>query len=174
MVQPTDTPHSNDPLTINRLSQELHACGIQPGQTILVHTSLRSLGWIVGGAQAYLQALLQAVGSSGTLMMPTQSWKNLDPARGVHPKVPEAWWPMIRAHWPAYDPARTPSNTMGAAAELFRTWPGVRRSDHPVRSLAAFGPNAERLVSNHRLEEPFDEDSPVGQLYALDGSILLE
>jgi aminoglycoside 3-N-acetyltransferase len=62
---------------------------------------------------------------------------------------------------------------MGVVAELFRTWPGAQRSHHPVRSFAALGPQAERLISTHVLEDPFGEASPVGQLYALDGFILL-
>jgi aminoglycoside 3-N-acetyltransferase len=134
---------------------------------------LSSLGWVIGSAQAYIQALLQAVGPSGTLLMPTQTFRNLDLSNGAHPGVPEAWWPLIRTHWPAYDPARTPSLGMGVVAELFRTWPDARRSQHPTRSFAALGPNAEQLLANHALEEPFGEESPVSQLYALDGLILL-
>ena len=106
-------------------------------------------------------------------MMPSQTWKNLDPSSGVHGHVPEAWWPTIRAHLPGYDPATTPSIGMGVVAELFRTWPGTQRSQHPVRSFAALGPQAERLIATHALEDPFGETSPVGQLYALDGFILL-
>jgi aminoglycoside 3-N-acetyltransferase len=161
------------PLTTDSLTESFCACGVQLGQTIIVHTSLRSLGWVIGGAQAYLQALLRAVGESGTVLMPTQTFRNLDPASGAHPGVPEHWWPLIRAHWPAYDPATTPSLGMGVVAELFRTWPGARRSQHPTRSFAAVGPNAERLLATHALEEPFGDDSPLGQLYALDGAILL-
>ncbi|HMO55911.1 MAG TPA: AAC(3) family N-acetyltransferase [Roseiflexaceae bacterium] len=173
MPEQTVIAQTSEPLTIDSLAKSFRACGVQIGQTIIVHTSLRSLGWVIGGAQAYIQALLQAVGTSGTLMMPTQSWRNLDPESGAHPGVPEHWWPLIRVQWPAYDPATTPTNGMGVVAELFRTWPGARRSQHPTRSFAAIGPNAERLLATHALEEPFGEDSPVGQLYALDGSILL-
>jgi aminoglycoside 3-N-acetyltransferase len=164
---------TSEPLTAESLAAGFRACGVEPRQTVIVHTSLRSLGWVVGGAQAYIQALLHTVGSAGTVMMPTQSWRNLDPASGAHQGVPEAWWPLIREHWPAYDPATTPTNGVGVVAELFRTWPGALRSDHPTRSFAAFGPNAERLLASHALEEPFGDDSPVGQLYALDGSVLL-
>lgn len=42
-----------------------------------------------------------------------------------------------------------------------------------MRSFAALGPQAERLIATHALEDPFGESSPVGQLYALDGFILL-
>lgn len=105
--------------------------------------------------------------------MPTQTWKNLDPASGVHANVPEAWWPLIQAHWPAYDADTTPSIGMGVVAELFRTWPKAQRSSHPVRSFAALGPNATRLLATQALEEPFGETSPVGQLYATDYWLLI-
>ena len=122
---------THEPITVMTLVTHLAACGLGAGQTVLVHTRLSALGWVVGGAQAVIQALLQVLGPTGTVMMPTQTWKNLDPFSGVHGQVPEAWWPTIRAHWPAYDPATTPSIGMGVVAELFRTWPGVRRSHHP-------------------------------------------
>jgi len=173
MPEQTVIARTTEPLTCDSLTESFRVCGVQPGQTIIVHTSLRSLGWVIGGAQAYIQALLHAVGSFGTLMMPTQTFRNLDPSSGAHPGVPEPWWPLIRTHWPAYDPATTPSLGMGVIAELFRTWPGARRSQHPTRSFAALGPNAEQLLATHALEEPFGDDSPVGQLYALDGAVLL-
>ena len=72
-------------------------------------------------------------------MMPTQSWKNLDPETGVHGKVDEKDWPLIRENWPAYDKKLTRTNTMGAVAEMFRQWPGSVRSDHPARSICAWG-----------------------------------
>ena len=128
---------SHEPITVMTLVTHLAACGLGAGQTVLVHTRLSALGWVVGGAQAVIQALLQVLGPTGTLMMPSQTWKNLDGSSGVHGHVPEAWWPTIRAHWPAYDPATTPPIGMGVVAELFRTWPGVQRSQHPVRSFAA-------------------------------------
>src|SRR6476620_8104681 len=106
-------------------------------------------------------------------MMPTQTWKNLDPSSGVHGHVPEAWWPTIRAHLPAYDPATTPSVGMGVVAELFRTWPGAQRSRHPGRSCAAHGRRANELVERQDLEEPFGDQSPLGKLYTLDGYVLL-
>ena len=62
----------------------LKEAGVGKGQTIMVHTSLSSLGFVCGGAQIVIEALLESVGSDGTIMMPTQSWKNLDPTAGVH------------------------------------------------------------------------------------------
>mgnify|MGYP003446583538 FL=1 len=115
----------------------LERLGVYNGQILMVHTSLSALGFVCGGAQTVIEALMEAVGPDGTLMMPTQSWKNLDPTAGVHWEEPEQWWDLIRQNWPAYDKRITPTNTMGAVAEMFRSWPGTLRSDHPARSVAA-------------------------------------
>lgn len=147
--------------------------GVRPGQSIMVHTSLSRLGYVLGGPQVVIEALVETVGPEGTLMMPTQSWRNLDPESGVHWDVPQEWWPAIRENWPAYDKAITPTNTMGAVAEMFRSWPGAMRSDHPARSVAALGKNARYLTENHDLSNIFGDGSPIGRLYELDGHVLL-
>lgn len=151
----------------------LEKAGVSKGQTIMVHTSLSRLGYVCGGAQIIIEALLESVGGNGTIMMPTQSWKNLDPTAGVHWEEPEEWWQIIRDNWPAYDKDITPTNTMGAVAEMFRKWPGTLRSDHPARSVAAKGKYAQYLTANHDLSNIFGEGSPIGKLYELDGYVLL-
>ena len=153
--------------------EALTKVGVTKGQNIMVHTSLSSLGFVCGGAQPVIEALLDAVGEEGTIMMPTQSWKNLDPTTGVHWEEPEEWWQIIRDNWPAYDKNITPTNTMGAVAEMFRSWPGTLRSDHPARSVAANGKHGVYLTSNHDLSNIFGEGSPIGKLYELDGYVLL-
>lgn len=147
--------------------------GLTKGDNIIVHTSLSSLGFVCGGPQIVIEALLETVGPEGTILMPTQSWKNLDPTAGVHWEEPQEWWQAIRDNWPAYDPAITPTNTMGAVAEMFRTYPGTIRSSHPARSFAANGKNAQYLIQDHDLEDIFGEQSPIGKLYQLNGKVLL-
>lgn len=151
----------------------LKEAGVQQGQTIMVHTSLSSLGYVCGGAQPVIEALLECVGEEGTIMMPTQSWKNLDPSAGVHWEEPQEWWQTIRENWPAYDKDITPTNTMGVVAEMFRKWPGTLRSDHPARSVAACGAKAAYLTEHHDLSNIFGADSPIDKLYQLDGYVLL-
>lgn len=147
--------------------------GITKGDNVIVHTSLGSLGFVCGGPQIVIEALIETVTDEGTIIMPTQSWKNLDPTSGVHWEEPEEWWPIIRENWPAYDKRITPTNTMGAVAEMFRNWPGTLRSDHPARSVAAWGANAEYIVKDHDLSDIFGPKSPIGKLYELNGKVLL-
>ena len=147
--------------------------GVKEGQSIMVHTALKSLGFVCGGPQIVIEALIECVGNEGTIMMPTQSWKNLDPEEGVHWEEPKEWWQLIRDNWPAYDKNITPTNTMGQVAEMFRKWPGAKRSDHPARSVAAFGKYADYLTKDHDLSNIFGEDSPIDKLYKLDGYVLL-
>ena len=159
------------PITKKEIKEAFAQIGLRPGTVVMVHTSLSAIGYVCGGAQTVIEALTETVGPEGTIMMPTQSWKNLDPEDGVHWNTEEEYWQIIRDNWPAYDKRITPTNTMGAVAEMFRSWPGVLRSDHPARSVAAWGKNAEYLVSNHDLSNIFGDGSPIGKLYELDGSV---
>ncbi|MDB2160765.1 AAC(3) family N-acetyltransferase [Clostridium butyricum] len=147
--------------------------GVKEGQSIMVHTSLKSMGFVCGGAQIVIEALLESVKDKGTIMMPTQSWKNLDPQTGVHWEEPKEWWQLIRDNWPAYNKDITPTNTMGQVAEMFRKWPGAKRSSHPARSVAALGRYSDYLTENHDLSNIFGKDSPIDKLYKLDGYVLL-
>ncbi len=160
-------------ITKAQIKETLSNIGLCSGDTVMVHASLSSLGYVIGGAQAVIEALIETVGSEGTIMMPTQSWKNLDPETGVHWDADEEDWEIIRQNWPAYDKQITPTNTMGAVAEMFRLWPGAIRSDHPARSVAAWGKHAKYLTDNHDLSNIFGDSSPIGKLYELNGKVLL-
>lgn len=153
--------------------KEFRKVGLRIGDTVIVHTSLKSFGYVCGGAQTVIEALIETVGKEGTIMMPTQTWKNLDPEDGVHWDCDTSDWQKIRDHWPAYDKNLTPTNTMGAVAEMFRQWPGSLRSNHPARSVCAWGKHAEYLTVDHSLSDIFGNKSPIGRLYLLDAKVLL-
>lgn len=61
---------------------------------------------------------------------------------------------------------------MGAVAEMFRQMPGSIRSDHPARSVCAWGKHAAYLTENHDLSNIFGDGSPIGKLYKLNGKVL--
>ncbi|MGA8114069.1 MAG: AAC(3) family N-acetyltransferase [Actinocatenispora sp.] len=165
-----DTP---EPRTRASLAADLRALGVRAGSVLLVHSSLSSLGWVCGGPVAVVQALLDALGPDGTLVVPTHTGDNSDPAMWQRPPVPAAWWPVIRNTMPAFDPAVTPSRGLGVIPELARTWPGAVRSGHPATSFAAIGPAAEEITRGHLLHEGLGDESPLGRIHAADGDVLL-
>jgi aminoglycoside 3-N-acetyltransferase len=162
------TPH-----TVDSLAADLRALGLAAGDVLLLHSSKRSLGFVAGGTQAVIEAFLQVLGPSGTLVVPAHTSENSDPAGWQNPPVPEAWWPAIRTQAPGFDPARTPSWYMGVIAETVRTWPGAMRSDHPQVSFAAIGGHAAEVVTEHRLDDGLGERSPLGAVYRLGGKVVL-
>lgn len=153
------------------LETDLRRLGVTPGGVLLVHSSLKSLGTVLGGPQAVVEALLAV---AGTVVVPTHTPDNSDPAGWSNPPVPETWWEPIRHQTPGFDPQRSPaSRWMGRLAELIRTWPGALRSDHPQVSFAAVGPHAAQITGVHELAAGLSDRSPLGAVYRLDGQILL-
>ena len=73
------------PLTVARLLEEFGRIGLRKGQTVLVHGSLSSLGWVAGGPVAVIEALLAALGPTGTLVMPSHSAENTEPSTWGNP-----------------------------------------------------------------------------------------
>ena len=74
------------PRTRDSLAGDLRALGIGAGDVLLVHSSLRSLGWVSGGALAVVQALLDVLGPAGTLVVPSQTTGNRDPSTWRPPR----------------------------------------------------------------------------------------
>lgn len=161
-------------ITVDSLTAQLEALGVAPGHTVIVHASLSKVqDWICGGTNAVVQAFERALGPGGTLVMPAHSSDNTEPSEWHNPPVPEDWWPVIRAHMPAYDPETTVTRKMGALAEMFRRYPGTRRSGHPQLSIAARGEKSAYLTAEHLLTDAFGETSPYAKLVELDAHVLL-
>ena len=173
MSEHTIVSQTPSPRTRASLAAEFGRLGLKPGMTVLVHSSLSSLGWVSGGPVAVIQALMDLLTPEGTLAMPAHSGEYSDPAKWVNPPVPVSWIPEIRANMPAFDPAYTPTRSMGLIAETFRKFPGVLRSSHPAVSFAAWGKHAGAVTSGHALAYCLGETSPLARLYDLDSWVLL-
>lgn len=161
------------PCTRQSIERDLRHLGLKTGMVVIVHSSLRSLGWVTGGPVAVVQALMDVVTPSGTIVMPTQNGNYSDPANWHNPPVPQAWWDVIYEAMPAFQPEITPSYLMGIIVETFRTYPGVLRSNHPQVSFAAWGKYAPMILADHALAYGLGEQSPLARMYDLEGLALL-
>ncbi|MEW2051533.1 AAC(3) family N-acetyltransferase [Streptomyces sp. NPDC005476] len=167
-------PAPTGPLvTRDTFAAELRALGVEPGEILLVHSSLSSLGWVCGGPVTVVRGLLDVLGPDGTLVVPTQSGDLSDPALWSNPPVPAQWWERIRASMPAYDPLITPALGVGVVPETVRTWPGALRSAHPQTSFAALGARAAELVAGHAPDCRLGENSPLARLEKAGARVLL-
>ncbi|MFW6269831.1 MAG: aminoglycoside N(3)-acetyltransferase, partial [Bacillota bacterium] len=147
--------------------------GLKAGSTVIVHSSLSSLGWVCGGPVALIEALREVITVEGNIVMPAHSGDYSDPKYWENPPVPEEWWSTIRQEMPPFQPGITPTRGVGVVPETFRQYPDVHRSDHPASSFAAWGQKAEEIISNHDLDYALGENSPLAKIYELEGLILL-
>jgi len=124
----------------------LRELGLKKGDIVGVHSSLSSFGYVEGGADAVIDALLETLGREGTIVMPTHS-SNLARAELTPEEVTVgvAWRYKILP----YNPKETPCTT-GKISENFRKRNGVIRSLHPVFSIVALGPKAKKIVEAGR------------------------
>ena len=139
-----------DSLNPKTLTQNFLELGVKPGGVLLVHTSFSKIKPIEGGPLGLISALRSALGSDGTLVMPSMSYDD------DHP----------------FDKAKSPCPEMGIVADTFWRLPGVLRSDNN-HAFAAVGRLAEKIVAPHPMDVPHGLASPVGRVYEMDGQVLL-
>jgi aminoglycoside 3-N-acetyltransferase len=141
------------------LMAHLSEMGITSGDTLLVHCAFSSIGYVHGGPEAVINAMLDTIGPNGHLLMPASP-------------VAKLQYDYLKTHQ-FFDVLDTPS-AMGALSEWFRKMPGVRRSEHPTESVCAFGPQADTFVKDHFGQPtPYNEHSPYYKVAAAGGKILI-
>ena len=106
------------PITKEVLINKFSHLGIKLGDTLLVHTSLSSLGYVVGGSEALFLALRDVIGNEGTIVVPSQTVEISDPASWQYPPVPQEWHDVIRDAIPAYSKNLSYSKAMGAFSQF--------------------------------------------------------
>lgn len=138
-------------IQISTAAAQLRDLGVAPGDILLVHASFRALRPVARGPLGVIEALGQALGPSGTLVMP--SWTGDDDT--------------------PFDPATSPAaEDLGALASVFWRLPGVLRSRHAF-AFAARGPAAAEILADPLPLPPHQVASPAGRLWQRDGRILL-
>ena len=132
--------------------------GIQPGDTLLVHSAMSKIGYLENGPKTLVDALLETLGNEGNLLMPTSPNASLQIEYAKNN--------------PIFDVLNTPSR-LGSVTEYFRKLPGAKRSAHPTEPVAAIGPDAEWLTEGHLGElTPYTANSPFSRIYNKNGKIL--
>ncbi len=150
---------SNSWVTKQKLINDLKKIGVKKGDSVLVHSSLSKMGFVEGGAETVIDALLETVGKNGTLLFPTFS------AKGRNKTYLE--------EYPFFDIKKSPSQ-MGIITEYFRKSDNVYRSFHPTDSVCAKGKLAEYYTNSHFGQlTPYNENSPFRKLCKMKGKILM-
>lgn len=140
--------------TKQSLQQDLAAMGLTGTETILIHSSMKSIGPVEGGAETVLDALMEYF-AQGLLLLPTHTWRFIDPDHTV------------------FDVQHSPC-CVGILPELFRQRPGVVRSLHPTHSMAAYGKGAEAYVAGEmETNTPCAPGGCYDRLRSAQGKVLL-
>ena len=138
----------------NEIIDDLVALGVAKGDTLMVHSSLHSIGDFENKAKIVTEALLNVLGKEGTLMMPALSYETVGKDN------------------PYFDVNKTPS-CVGGLTEYFRLRSDTIRSLHPTHSIAGTGANVEYFLNDHfRDNTPVGENSPLARLKKVCGKIL--
>src|SRR5688572_16633630 len=133
------------------LAEQLRKLGVAKSGVLQVHMSFRAARPVEGGPQGFIEALREALGPDGTLVMPSWSGNEDEP----------------------FDPGAThAASDLGVVADIFWRMPGVVRSDH-CQAFAAIGPLAAHVTTDPLPLPPHVPASPVGRVHDLDGQVLL-
>jgi len=113
--------------TKGTLLNDLRDMNIDPKGTLLVHSSMKAIGQVEGGADTVIDALMEYM-KDGLLVFPTHTWAQMS------------------REYTVFDVKSEPS-CVGLLTNIFRSRPGVKRSLHPTHSVAAYGKDAEDFVA---------------------------
>ena len=141
----------------SELTEQFKETGLKYGDSVLIHSSLKSFGYVEGGVHTVVRSLIDTVGKEGTLIVPTLTGRREDSA--VCP--------------PVFDVLKSKCWT-GILPETVRNSEGARRSLHPTHSAAALGARKEYMTSGHEnSKSPCDDNSPYYKNAAAKGYIML-
>jgi aminoglycoside 3-N-acetyltransferase len=153
------------------LATGFHRLGVAPGDTLMVHASVRAVGEVAGGPDQIHLALKDALTAEGTLMMYASCPSYYDEVGRGHLSLDQER--ELVEKLPAFDPftARAERDN-GALVEFLRTYPGSLVNPHVAR-FVVWGEQAGYLISEQPWDYPFGQGSALDRFTQLDGKILL-
>jgi aminoglycoside 3-N-acetyltransferase len=153
------------------LARDLTALGLAPGDTVMVHASIRAVGEVAGGPDEIHLAIKDAIGEEGTLFMYASCPRHSDEVgRGNLTPEEEA---EVLEKLPPFDAATArAARDNGALVEMLRTYPGSRVNDHLAR-FVAWGRHVDRLFATQPWDYALGRGSALERFVELDGKILL-
>lgn len=170
LMQAHPDRESRGPVVRSQLAGQLRELGVQAGDTVMLHAALGQLGWILGGPDVALRALLDVLGPEGTAMMYT-AWESTPYHLARESAEVQR---LAEEEWPAFDPATSPADRRHSIlAEYLRTWPGACRSPHPEGGMTAVGGRAAWLTAEHPLEFGYGPGTPLARLVEAGGKVLM-
>ena len=159
----------DDRWSVERITTDVGRLGVGPGDLLMVHVSLRAIGPVEGGADGVLDALHEAIGPAGTLFVNVGARDDLD---WVNDR-PEEDRPGLLEGTEPFDCLRTPADPdVGVLAEVFRTRPGTKVSDHPEGRFGASGPLAADLLDDVPWDDCYGSGSPLDRFVQAGGQVL--
>ncbi len=160
-------------ITIEDAKTVLRNIGIQNGDVLEVHASMKSIGFILGGANALLDAILETIGFEGTLVMSAHSAENSEPAYFENPPVDVLLFNKIRDNTPSFKGKYDDLSGMGQLAIALQKRPSVYFSNHPQVSMMAHGKHAKWITQSHPLNDMFGLKSPIAKMVELKTKVIL-
>ena len=152
--------HSSPTITYDRLLRDFRALGLGPGDAVLMHSSLKRIGYVEHGPKTVLDALYAAVSPGGTIVLP--AYHVIGGTILETCKIPDY----------IFDP-RVHGTRLGRLPEELLRFPGVERSLHPTHSVCALGPQARYLTEAHHLaSSTFGKQSPWDRLIEIGGKVM--
>lgn len=158
--------------TKENVVKQLDTIGIQKGMVLLVQADTSKLGIIAGGLQTIIDALMDAVGFEGTIVMPTFTLDLLDPSCQDN-AIPRRFWKEVRASSNPYHKKLSAPYLCDPLVLQFLRNEGVTRSYHPLYSFAAWGKYAKLICDKHPLHFGLSKESPLGKILEFNGYALL-
>jgi len=140
-------------LTVDELVEGFRNLGLSNTDTVLVQSSFKAFGVVVGGPRTVIEALLEVLHPNGTLIMPAFNWSDFGENK-------------------LYSKCNTKPQT-GILSTMLTSWNGCHRIYHPIHGFSLVGKGAEKLSKKIKNESSFEDSSLFGELHRMNAKLMM-